>query len=182
MPAKKKKAAPLPAIETIEQFHATVDRIAELEVQIRGGEAIRDAAIQTVLAQYDGAIKTKAAEMKSLVALAGTYAKAHKETVFGAKLRSAATALATFGLRSGNDSLKPLNSKTTWEIIKEKAKALGKYIRTVEEVDKQALLDAKLTDAQYAELGVRVDRVERFYVEAKSEAANRISAEVETAA
>jgi phage host-nuclease inhibitor protein Gam len=181
MPAKKKKAA-LPAIETLEQFHATVDQIARLEVSLRGACAVRDAAIQQVQAQYDGPIEEKTARMKSLVALAGTYAKAHRDAVFGAKLRSAATALANFGLRTGNDSLKPLKSKTTWEAILQGLKALGKYVRTVEEIDKQALLDAKLTDAEYATLGLRVDKAERFYVEAKSADANRISTELEPTA
>jgi phage host-nuclease inhibitor protein Gam len=159
-----------------------VDEIARIEVSLRGACAVRDSAIQQVQAQYDGPIEEKAARMKSLVALAGTYAKANRETIFGAKLRSAATALATFGLRTGNDSLKPLKSKITWDSILEKLKALGQYVRTVEEVDKQALLDAKLTDAQYAEIGLRVDKAERFYVEAKSADANRISTDLEPAA
>ena len=181
MPAKKKKAA-LPAIESLEQFHSTVDQIAQLEVSLRGAAAIRDAAIQKVQEQYDGPIEDKKSRMKSLVDLAGTYATAHKETVFGSKVRSAATALATFGLREGNESLKTLKSKTTWETILQGLKAIGKYIRTVEEIDKQALLDAKLTDAEYAELGLRVDKAERFYVVAKSADANRISTELEPTA
>jgi phage host-nuclease inhibitor protein Gam len=144
MSAKKKKAA-LPAIETLEQFHATVDQIAQLEVSLRGAAAIRDAAIQKVQEQYDGPIEEKKARMKSLVDLAGTYAKAHRDTVFGAKLRSAATALANFGLRSGNDALKPLNNKWTWGKILDVLKSAGKYVRTVEEVDKDALHGAKLS-------------------------------------
>ncbi len=181
MKTRKKKEA-LPAIETLEQFHITVNLIAQMEVSIRGAVAVRDSAIQKVQEQYDGPIEEQKARIKSLTALAATYAQAHKESVFGSKLRSAATALAKFGFREGNDSLKPLSSKHTWAKILDTLKSLGKYVRTVEEVDKEALHAAKLSDAEYATIGVRVERVERFYVEAKSDEAQRITAEVEATA
>jgi phage host-nuclease inhibitor protein Gam len=176
MPAKPKKAK-APAIETVSELHTTIDRIAVLEVRIRKLAAVRDEAIQQVTAIHDGQIEADKAEQKSLVSLASTFAKAHRELVFGSKLKSAATTLARFGFREGKDSLKPLSKKFTWEKILESLKELKKYVRTVtkEEVDKEALHAAKLTDAQLAELGLRMDKDETFFVESKAEDADRVT-------
>lgn len=179
MATKRTKQPAAPAIESIDHLYATVDEIARIEVSLRGAVAIRDAAVQQVLAQYDGPIEEQKTRLKSLVALAGTYAKAHQETIFGSRLRSATTALATFGFREGNDTLKTLNSKWTWDKVKERLQELGKYLRTVEEIDKEALHKAALTDSQYADIGLRMDRPDRFYVEAKSPDSERITTDLQ---
>ncbi|MFT3989960.1 MAG: host-nuclease inhibitor Gam family protein [Luteolibacter sp.] len=171
----KPKKPKLPAIETVEQLHSTVDEIARLEVQIRAKEAKRDAAIQHVRAEHDAVIEADKSRSTSLMKLASTYATAHKADVFPAGKKSVSTALARFGFRAGNPTLKPLNSKWTWEKVTEKLKQLGKYTRTVVEVNKEELHDAKLTDVEYAELGVRIDSGSRFFVESKSDDADRIT-------
>lgn len=176
----KSKKPKLPAIETVAQLHTTIDEIARLEVVIRGREAHRDKDIQAVRDVHDTKIEADKSHLSSLMKLAGTFAVVHRSALFPGNAKSAASALARFGFRKGNPTLKVLNNKWTMDKVLEKVKALGKYFRTVEELDKQALHDAKLTDAEYAELGLRVDSGERFFVESKSDEADRITADPES--
>ncbi len=170
----KKKKDQLPAIETKDQLLTTIDDIARLEVSIRSREAKRDAALQTIRAEHDAVIEEQKARLKSLTKLAGTFSAAHRKDLFGNQ-KSSASALARFGFRIGNPTLKLLNNKWTWDSVLEALKKLGKYTRTIEEVDKDGLKGAKLTDTEYAEVGVRVTSGETFFVESKSDDADRIT-------
>lgn len=182
MPAKSKKAK-LPAIENNDQLHATVDEIARLEVRVRSLEAKRDAAIQHVRIEHDAIIEADKARLTSLMKLAATYATVHRSGLFTGSMKSAASALARFGFRSGNPTLKVLNNKWSMDTVLETVKALGRYFRTVEELDKESIHAAykagELDDASLAKLGLRVDSGERFFVESKSEDADRLKAEPE---
>ena len=85
--------------------------------------------------------------------------------------KSADTALAFFGFRIGNPTLKLLNRKWSWESVLEAVKRSfpGQFVRLSEAVDKDAL-KVQLTDEQRAEVGCRIDQVETFFVEAKDQA------------
>lgn len=183
MAKKSKSAAPKLTISDIKQLNETVDEIARLEVQKRRLEADRDKAVQDVLAKHDLKIEEIAAQIKSLASMAGIYCKAMREAVFG-KLKSAASALTRFGLRDGTPKLCLLSRKDTWEQVAEKLKEKhpGKFIRTVEEVDKEAIKAAKFSAAELAELGLRMDSTETFFVDPKSDDAERFTAEAEATA
>lgn len=181
MSAKIKKSK-LSAIETNDHLHATVDEIARIEVVIRQRCAKRDAAIQLVRIEHDTQIEEDKSRRDALMKLAATYASVNRASLFATGFKSAASALAIFGFRKGNPTIKTLNSKWTLDKVLAGLRELGKYIRTVEEIDKQAIHDAGLTDAQLAEIGIRIDSGERFYVESKSEEADRLNAQPEEAA
>lgn len=174
MSAKKKT----PAIETLEDLNSTIDDIAKIEVEIRRREADRDAAIHLIREDHDGQIEILKKTMKGLVAIAETYSLARRESIFG-KLKSAASRLAKFGFREGNQTLCLLNKKWTWAQVALAIKDSGKieFLRTIEEIDKDKLKTSKLTDAELAALGVRLDSKERFYVEPKTDDAERITSE-----
>lgn len=175
MPAKPK----IPAIESIEQLHATLDEIARLEVSLRAKEAQRDKAIQIVRDEHDGPVEQLKKRIKSLVALSETYCLGRRGDVFPGRSKSSASALAKFGFREGNTALCLLNRKWTWDEAKNALKRIyqTRFIRTVEEVDKDGIKAAGLTDAALADCGLRLDSTERFYVEPKGEDAERINAE-----
>ncbi len=175
--SNKLRKSKLSAIETNDHLHATVDEIARIEVILRQRCARRDAAIQLVRIEHDHQIEDDKSRQTALLKLAATYAAVHRESLFAHGVKSATSALATFGFRKGNPTIKPLNSKSTLEKILSNLRALGRYIRTVEEIDKEAIHGADLTDAQLADLGLRIDSGERFYVESKSESADRLNVE-----
>jgi len=172
MPAKAKT----PAIESVEQLHETIDEIARLEVEQRRLEAERDQAIQVIRDEHDGAIEAAKKRIKALLALAETYGLARREAVFG-KTKSSSSKLARFGFREGNPALCLLNRKWTWAMVLDALKTIGRseFVRTTEEVDKDKLKIARLSDSQLAEIGCRLDQTERFFVEPKSDDAERIT-------
>lgn len=179
MPAKAKK---LPAIESSAKLLETIDDIARLEVSIRAKEAKRDHAIQTVRIEHDVQIEDDKKRLKSLMTLASNFAAANRDTLFAAGMKSAASALARFGFRSGNPTLKVLNNKWTMDDVLVAVKKLGKFFRTVEELDKESIHAAKLSDAELAQIGLRLDSGERFFVESKAEDADRLNHQPEEAA
>ncbi len=165
------------AIETTAHLEATIDEIARLEVTQRAKEARRDKAIQLVRDEHDAPLEDLKKRIKELTKLAETYCMAHRSDIFPGKAKSAASALARFGFREGNPTLSLLNRRWTWEMILTtlKGRDLFKFIRTKEEVDKDALKSSGLSDADLAALGLRLDTTERFFIDSKSEDAERIS-------
>jgi len=166
MSAKKKTT---PVIESDSELHKVIDHIARLEVSIRARIASRDDAVNQVLAVHDKEIELEKTVMSGLLKVAGAYSDAHRPSLFSAGMKSAASALARFGFRSGNPTLKPLNKKWTMDIVLVKLKELGKWTRTVVEIDKEAIHAAHLSDVELAEIGLRIDSGEKFFVEPKSE-------------
>lgn len=175
MPSKAK----IPAIDSIEQLHATTDEIARLEVALRAKEAQRDKAIQIVRDEHDGPIEELKKRIKSLVSISETYCLGRRGDVFPGKAKSSASALSRFGFRAGNPTLCLLNRKWTWDMVRNAIKGLGllRFVRTVEEVDKDAIKASDLSETDLAACGLRLDSTERFYVEPKSEDAERITAD-----
>jgi phage host-nuclease inhibitor protein Gam len=168
------------AIESTETLISTIDEVARLEVSLRAKTARRDKAIQLVREEHDGPIEEMGKRIKALTKLAETYCLARRAEVFPGKDKSHATALARFGFRVGNPTLSLLNRKWTWDAVKTAIIGcdLFKFIRTVQEVDKDALKSSKLTDAELAAIGLRLDATERFFIDSKSEDADRITSEV----
>jgi len=90
--------------------------------------------------------------------------------------RSRALNYGTVGFRLGTGALKTLKG-FTWEavkqVVKKSKKYAGQFIKTKEDLNKQAMLDAKLKKEELAKLGVYVHQEDSFYYEAyltKSEA------------
>ena len=68
-----------------------------------------------------------------------------------------------------------LNRKWTWATVLEHLKGLGRYVRTVEEVDKESIKAAKMSDGELAGMGLRLDQKERFYIEPKADEGERVT-------
>ena len=159
------------SFSTIAEFTDAVDRIAELQVKLRSAEARRDAEIQTVRDRHEPSVEKIGGELQSLLVLAEKFAETRRAELFPTVKKSADTALACFGFRIGNPTLKLLNRKWSWESVLEAVKRSfpGQFVRLSEAVDKDAL-KVQLTDEQRAEVGCRIDQVETFFVEAKDQA------------
>lgn len=69
--------------------------------------------------------------------------------------------------RLSTPSLKNLKG-FTWESIKtllSKSKKYAQYLRTKTEINKQAIMDAKMKEKELAEIGMTVSQTENFYYE-----------------
>lgn len=154
------------------EFEAAVNETAHLQTRLRLLEAKRDRKIQAIQEEYAKEIDPLSEEIDALVSRAQAYAETHRDELFRDGLKSAETELATYGFRVGNPTLKTLNKKWTWETVLAavKRKFRGDYIRTTEELAKDEL-KSRLTDAELAEVGCRIEQRETFGITPKVDGA-----------
>jgi phage host-nuclease inhibitor protein Gam len=160
--------------QTRSEFEASIDRIAELTVRLRGLEARRDKKIQAVRDEFAADIDAALKERDALVVTAEAFAFDHRGELFSGSSKTASTAQALYGLRLGQPTLKLLSRKWTWAAVLEALKAvpgIPRFIRVSEEVDKDAL-KAQLGDKpeELAKLGCRIEQTEGFWVEPRDTA------------
>ena len=154
------------------EFDHAIDTLARLTVQLRRAEAVRDEKIQLVRTHFDPACAEQLAQIDGLALAVEKYAEEHREELLPGKAKSAETALAVFGFRLGQPTLKTLNKAWTWDRVLEElgARGLARFIRTNREPDKEALKQ-HLPPEELAAVGCRVDQAETFFVEPKEQPA-----------
>lgn len=145
-----------------------IDQIAAHTVTLRYLETERDRRIQAVRDVFADDIAQISHGRTALVMRAERYALAHRDELLPARRQSTETALARWGFRIGQPTLKTL-ARVTWKKVLAQIKATGRaeLVRTKEDIDKEAL--RKLDPATLSSLGVRVDQVETFYIEPKDQ-------------
>lgn len=152
------------------EFDSAMDTIATLQVRLRILEGKRDKDIQRARDAHAPEIDAASDQLKATLALAEKYAAEHRAEICPPGRKSNESALAVFGFRLGNPTLKTLSKRWTWESVLEavRTKFKGRFVRTKEELDKDAL-KAQLDDEQLASVGCRIEQREDFYVEAKEQ-------------
>jgi phage host-nuclease inhibitor protein Gam len=177
------------------EFEIAVDRISYLQVEINDLAAERDRAVQTAQTVNAELIAELEAEKKAKLALCEKFAEEHRTDLLPAKVKSAETPLSRWGFRTGNRTVVLLNKKCSWDAAVSLFKAfkLPRFIRTVEEVDKEAVLrhandEGKLIEiavapattvnvlADLATIGLKIKQTESFYIEPKVESAEQVKA------
>lgn len=157
------------APKTREEMETLVGDIAALKIKERALTAEMDAKIKSVKDHYQGQLTGLNESLAHKMPCALAWAEAHPDD-FG-KLRSIEMLHGTLGWRTNTPSLKTL-SGWTWDRVLEAVKRLPRlaaYIRTKEEINKQALLGDRDTlgaDGLRA-IGVKVVQEEEFFVEPK---------------
>lgn len=164
---KRIKAA---GLKSAAEFQTTINQIAALTVELRTREAQRDLQLQAVRDAHADGITEAADALNGLLLAAEKYADENREAVLPGKLKSADTALATYGFRLGQPTLKLLNRQHTWESVMLACKAhdMACLVRKVEEPDKDGI--KRLDPEWIAKLGCKVDQSETFFVEPKDAA------------
>lgn len=161
------------AFATKDEFDAACDEIARIEVQRRAAEALRDEEMNAVMEKHNPAIILLKQQQDALVQKADAYATGHREELLPAKRQSGETKLALFGFRWGNKALALLSNRWTWDgvIVSLKAAGMSAFVRTKEEVDKDAVKD-QLAESVLAQHGMRIKQSETFWVEPKADVVN----------
>jgi len=90
------------------------------------------------------------------------YAEDHRYELFVGKVKSAETALAVFGFRLGQPTLKTLSKAWTWERVLEALieRGLKRFVRTKQEPDKEALKQ-HMSAEELAGVGCRIEPKDR---------------------
>ncbi len=158
------------AFATREEFETACDEIARIEVQRRAAEALRDEEMNAVMEKHNPAIILMRQQQDALVQKADAYATANRDELLPAKRQSGETKLALFGFRWGNKALALLSNRWTWEgvIVSLKAAGMAAFVRSKEEVDKDAVKD-QLAESVLAQHGMRIKQSETFWVEPKTD-------------
>lgn len=164
--AKRLKPVIVPP-RTREEMESLVGDIAALKIIERADAAEMDAELHAVRERYETRMAENADKLTPLLLRAQAWAEAHPAE-FG-KLKSIEMLHGTIGWRVNTPSLKTL-AGWTWDRVLEKLKSLRLhpgYVRTKEEVNKQALLAdrEKIGDDDLRQCGMRVVQEEDFYVE-----------------
>ena len=161
------------AFATKEEFEAACDEIARIEVQRRAAEALRDEEMNAVMEKHNPAIIILKQQQDALVQKADAYATVNRDELLPAKRQSGETKLALFGFRWGNKALALLSNRWTWDGVIESLKTAGMaaFVRTKEEVDKDAVKD-QLAESVLAQHGMRIKQSETFWVEPKADVVN----------
>ncbi|QYM80255.1 host-nuclease inhibitor Gam family protein [Horticoccus luteus] len=166
-----------PSLSSRIEFDRCVDDLARTTVALRKLEARRDEKIQAVRAEWEPGVREAGARVEALTLLVEKYAEEHRDELLPGKAKSAETALAFFGFRLGQPTLKLLNRSWTWEKVVEvlDARHLLTFIRMRREPDKDALKQ-QLDAEQLAAVGCRVDQAETFFVEPKEQSSTEAKA------
>lgn len=174
-----------PILRSRFEAEATVREICELKTAYAMAEAEMNAAVTAAKKQFEdhfAPIEKRILEKSSLVQ---AWAEANPAEFNGAKSLDLVHGL--IGWRTGNPQLKTL-SGWTWDRVLEHLKeytAYDEFVRSKEEVNKQAILDARDTfvGGVLRSIGVKVIQEESFFIAPKLEQSEtRITAETKKAA
>ena len=169
----------LPQLKSREEFLAAVDEAVRVTVDLRSEEAARDRRIQQIQDEHSKLIEGQKAIITALVAQAEKFAREHQCELLLGKARSAETALARYGFRTGMPQLK-LKAKMTWDkviavLVTEKREM---WLRTKVEAAKDAIIAACQARAETAaiadRIGMRIVQEEAFYIEPKLDDATQV--------
>jgi len=168
MAPKTHRLKPEADIASRAEFEAVLDSIATGQIERDALVLDRDNELLNIREEFDPKINALNERMNALILRAERYALANRESLFG-KLKSAASALTTYGFRLGNPTLKLLNRRWTWDgVIAELKQQIGgrRFIVTKESVDKDAM-KTQLNEDQLNAVGCRTVQDETFFVEPK---------------
>jgi phage host-nuclease inhibitor protein Gam len=158
-------------IGTKEELVETVAEIARLTVDANLLRATMDERIVQIRDEFLPRIEAAQAEIKAEVKAAKVWAAANKQE-FG-ETKSMDLGLAVVGFRTGMPKVSFLKGWTVEKCIEAILARFPRrgYVRTVEELDKQALIADrdKLTACDRDNIGVEIEQDEAFFVEVKLE-------------
>lgn len=162
-----------PTIITKLRAEELLGEVAALTLEERAAKTAMDHELTAVRAKYEGALDTLQKQIGDKTALLESWAAANPGE-FPKNRKSIDLLHGTVGYRTGTPKLKAL-PKWTWDRVLEKLNQLAAlaYIRTKEEVNKEAVLaaisDGSLLPEQARLFGVVMVQDESFFVEPKLE-------------
>lgn len=157
-----------PALKTRADVEAILNEIALTTINRNKALLAMDQQITAIRERHEATINQCNTALEQKTELIRAWAEAHPEE-FG-KAKSLDLFHALIGWRTGQPTLKTLKG-WTWDAVLEAVRNLGfqKYIRTKEELNKQAMLAERdlFTEDGLRQLGLRLAQQESFFVEPK---------------
>ena len=158
---------------TEEQYQEALACYSAADAAAAGITAKMDEAINRIRERNSGELKSLTDKMKENFDIIEKYALEQKDVLFGKK-RSMDTLFGTIGFRLGTPKLK-LMPKKTWDIVLDNLRSyLPDYVRKIEELAKDRLIndrDLENVAAVLGKVGIQVVQDEKFFIELKKEEA-----------
>lgn len=159
----------LPAITTRDEAESVMNELAQAENNRRKFIARRDAEVLNINSQYEGGIAACAEAVREKSDILRAWAEATPEA-FPKGRKSLDLVSGVIGFRTGTPKLALLSRAWNWDKVLEAFRhGLKKYIRTKDEVNKDAVLadyaTRQICDAELAAEGLKVVQEESFFVE-----------------
>jgi len=156
-----------PSIQTRLQAESALADVVQLTIDRNREQLLLDEKLAKARAEHEHALSDLNKQIDEKAELLQGWAEGN-EAEFG-KLKSLAMQHGTLGWRQSS-KLKPL-LKWTWDRVLAKLQEVGQrtFIRTKEEVNKDALRDAGLSAEELKDLGVRLVSEDTFFIEPKLE-------------
>jgi phage host-nuclease inhibitor protein Gam len=152
----------LSIIQDLDQFDGTLREIALIELKIAAADVDRQNDIITAEGKFAARTKTLIERRALLAEQMELYYRANRAEIENGKKKSIELRFGRAGIKISAPSLRPLKG---WNWDKVLAVMTPAFIRTRDEVDKQALKKAKLADDKLAELGLKIHQTDTFFYE-----------------
>ena len=170
---RKESLIEIPTIRSFEECDGTILKIADCEQELAKAEAEMNEKIQVVRDEYERKTNVTRAMRDGLKSEVERFCIVNKDAF--EKSRSKNFIHGIVGFRSTPPKTALLNRKYKWETVLELLKKLNlvKYVRTKEEIDKDAILASyaskEIDDQKLAAVGLKIDQDEKFFIDIKWE-------------
>lgn len=156
---------------------AMIDHIAELTVKRDRLQAKLDRDLLEVREKHGSQIEEQSNMIASYMAQVETFVAKNRSLFFTGDKKSAESTKALFGFRLGNPTLALLSRKFTWKMVVIKLQELGfgMYLKLAEPKPDKDKIKTIMTDEQLASVGLRLEQSESFWVEPKTDSAERLT-------
>lgn len=165
----KKRVDGTPAIQGWEGADRALGEIRALEAEVKTLEGRKQEELRRIQEKHDVGIQPKVERIGLLAKGLEEFAEFHRGDLGAQKSRKLNHGLV--GFRLGNPALKTL-PKFTWDKVLTclKNSRLGsRFVRVKEEVAKDAIQSANLSESELKDFGCRMVQEERFFYEVKAD-------------
>ena len=163
----------IPTIHSFDECDGTILKIADCEQELAKAEAEMNEKIQVVRDEYERKTNVTRAMRDGLKSEVERFCIVNKDTFEKSRRKNFIHGIV--GFRSTPPKTALLNRKYKWETVLELLKKLNlvKYVRTKEEIDKDAILASyaskEIDDQKLAAVGLKIDQDEKFFIDIKWE-------------
>lgn len=153
-------------IKTFEDVDAKLRELGKHKIELKKKETEMNEEVESITAKYDALTKFRREQVISIEADIEAFCREHDSEF--KKVRAMKLTFGRVGFRTLTESVVLLNKRYKWDgvLIAIKEQFKRRFIRMVESLDKELILrkyrEGKLTDAELAEAGLKIDQGEEF--------------------
>ena len=169
----KRVSIPQPAINmSLAEAEEVMGIYAKADASIEKINATMDLEISKIRDKYKDKIANHTLERDEAESKLNIFCTQNKTEFFSNK-KTLQLSHGDLGFRTGTPALKPMKGFTLASILKLAKEFLPEYVRTKEELDKEALIAARNIEGmneKYEHIGAQIVQEEKWFIELKKEA------------